>query len=97
MNSPLTLWFDIFANVDHIHKIKCPVLICHGDSDEVINVRHGQVLHSMLKTPFPPLWLEGAGHNNIETNYFSPFSRKLTEFFNHLTAIPEPEQQQPKL
>jgi len=89
MNTPKTMWFDIFSNVDKISKVKCPVLIIHGDRDEVINVRHGQVLHSMLKNPYSPLWIVGAGHNDIEISYFDQFSKKLKEFFNFLETAPE--------
>jgi predicted esterase len=44
MNTPLTLPTDIFANVDKIHKVQCPILIIHGTADQVINISHGKVI-----------------------------------------------------
>jgi len=91
LNTWTTLWFDIFANVDIISKVKCPVLIIHGDRDEVINWRHGQVLHSLLKVPYPPLWIEGAGHNDIEQRFFTQYAEKLKGYFHDLETMPQPQ------
>ncbi len=42
-NTGVTLPFDIFANIDKLHKVKSPTMIIHGIEDEVISVEHGYV------------------------------------------------------
>eukprot|EP00026_Physarum_polycephalum_P014006 Phypoly_transcript_14472.p1 GENE.Phypoly_transcript_14472~~Phypoly_transcript_14472.p1 ORF type:complete len:282 (+),score=37.28 Phypoly_transcript_14472:53-898(+) len=89
-----TLPFDIFANIDKIHKVKVPVFICHGDHDEVINVSHGRKLADMLPNKsFPPLILEGAGHNDIESNYYFRYLRHLRDFITCVNAPPKVEEE----
>jgi fermentation-respiration switch protein FrsA (DUF1100 family) len=81
MKTLVTLPMDIFANIDKIHKVQCPVLIIHGTADRVINVEHGKKLFELVKHPNKlSLWIEGADHNDIELNYLEPYIRKLQEF-----------------
>mmetsp|Transcript_11973 Transcript_11973/g.13784 ORF Transcript_11973/g.13784 Transcript_11973/m.13784 type:complete len:296 (+) Transcript_11973:114-1001(+) len=57
--------FDFYRNYSFIHKLRCRVGIMHGTEDEVVPVNNGELLHSRLKNPHEPLWLEGYGHNDI--------------------------------
>jgi abhydrolase domain-containing protein 17 len=38
-----TMWGDMFANIDRIQEIDCPVFVIHGTRDEVVPFEHGQV------------------------------------------------------
>jgi len=81
MRSLVTLPIDIFASIDKIHKVKVPVFICHGTADEVINVSHGKKLSEMMPNKiYPPLFLEGAGHNDIESNFYDKYRHHLRGF-----------------
>lgn len=68
-NFRFTLPGDMFPNVDRIPEIACPVLLVHGTRDEVVPFWNGEDL--FIATPkrwrAKPFWVEGAGHNNIET------------------------------
>lgn len=59
---------DAFPSIDKIHRIHSIVLIIHGTDDDVIDVSHGFALYSriQLQNQIEPLWLDGAGHNDIE-------------------------------
>eukprot|EP01122_Echinamoeba_exundans_P016843 TRINITY_DN8667_c0_g1_i1.p1 TRINITY_DN8667_c0_g1~~TRINITY_DN8667_c0_g1_i1.p1 ORF type:complete len:277 (-),score=26.87 TRINITY_DN8667_c0_g1_i1:254-1084(-) len=71
---PFTLPMDIFANIDKIHRVRSPTLIVHGDQDEVVPFRHGNMLFDRLKaTRKRNCWIQGAGHNDIEANYWDQF------------------------
>ena len=67
-NFRFTLPYDMFANIDRIGGVGCPVFIIHGVKDEVVPFWHGQEL--FLAAPIAlrarPLWVETGGHNNLE-------------------------------
>ncbi|VDN35732.1 unnamed protein product [Dibothriocephalus latus] len=54
-------------------------MVMHGTDDDVIGIHHGQELHARLPYPLEPLWVEGAGHNDIEL--FPEYTRRLDKFF----------------
>ena len=54
-----------FPNIRRIGNVRCPVLIIHGDRDEVIPFWHGQALYRQAPSPKSHLWVSGAGHNDI--------------------------------
>ncbi|PSB48020.1 alpha/beta hydrolase [Chamaesiphon polymorphus] len=57
--------FDKFSNLDKISKVRAPVLIMHGKSDEVIPFDHGRSLYEAAPQPKMSLWVANAGHNNF--------------------------------
>lgn len=59
---------DAFPSIDKIHRIRSIVLIIHGTEDDVIDVSHGFALYNRIHNQhqIEPLWLDGAGHNDIE-------------------------------
>jgi abhydrolase domain-containing protein 17 len=60
---------DLFPNVDRIGNIACPLLIIHGTRDEVVPFSNGEGLFfaAPISWRAKPFWVEGGGHNNIET------------------------------
>jgi fermentation-respiration switch protein FrsA (DUF1100 family) len=68
-NFRFTLFGDMFPNVDRIANINCPLLMIHGTRDEVVPFWNGERLFFVAPVQWRarPLWVEGAGHNNIET------------------------------
>ena len=67
-NFRFTLPGDMFPNIDRMANMACPVLIIHGTRDEIVPFWNGEML--FLETPIcwraRPMWIDGAGHNNIE-------------------------------
>mmetsp|Transcript_6710 Transcript_6710/g.11985 ORF Transcript_6710/g.11985 Transcript_6710/m.11985 type:complete len:435 (-) Transcript_6710:1557-2861(-) len=64
--------FDMFCNVDKIANVKCPVLILHGRQDDVVPFECGLALYAKAAEAHPhrtvpPLWIDDANHNNLET------------------------------
>lgn len=57
--------FDIFCNYAKIPHVQVPVAIMHGTTDEVVPLSNGEALHAACRKPHPPLWVEGAGHNDM--------------------------------
>ncbi|CAG0885486.1 unnamed protein product [Darwinula stevensoni] len=55
-----------FAVTDLVPRITCPVPVVHGTQDEIIPNSHGRVIHDKCQQKVDALWVEGAGHNNME-------------------------------
>ncbi|XP_030323661.1 alpha/beta hydrolase domain-containing protein 17B isoform X2 [Calypte anna] len=69
---------DLAASIDKISKITSPVLIIHGTEDEVIDFSHGLTLFERCQRPVEPLWVEGAGHNDVEL--YGQYLERLKKF-----------------
>ncbi|CAO2822520.1 unnamed protein product [Amaranthus hypochondriacus] len=89
----VTLWFDIFKNIDKIRHVTCPVLVIHGTNDEIVDVSHGKRLWELSKEKYEPLWVKGGGHCNLET--YPEYIKHLRKFLNSMEklAITQPLKQ----
>lgn len=58
--------FDKFPNYKDIRRVRCPVLIVHGDSDTVIPQWHGRKLFALANGPRKFVDVPGADHNDLE-------------------------------
>lgn len=61
-----TWFFDSFPSIDKVPKVTSPVLVIHGTEDEVIDISHGIGMYERCRCAVDPLWVEGAGHNDVE-------------------------------
>uniref|UniRef100_A0A7R9YE29 Serine aminopeptidase S33 domain-containing protein n=1 Tax=Pinguiococcus pyrenoidosus TaxID=172671 RepID=A0A7R9YE29_9STRA len=63
-----TFQCDMFPNVHRVRDFRTPTLIIHGTHDEIVPFWHGERLFFTLPPQYRarPLWVHGAGHNNIE-------------------------------
>lgn len=75
-----TWFFDAFPSIDKVPKVTSPVLVIHGTDDEVIDFSHGVTIYEKCQRPVEPLWVEGAGHNDVEL--FSQYLDRLKQFVN---------------
>ena len=75
---------DMFRNDAKIGMVTCPTILIHGTEDQVVPHEHGKILQSLLQDPYPPLWLEGAGHNDLEFHYGRQLISTLREFIAHI-------------
>ncbi|CAG9321167.1 unnamed protein product [Blepharisma stoltei] len=83
--------YDLFNNIDKTPFIRCPVFIIHGTLDKEVPIRHGQWLHSKLNLAYPPYWVPGAGHNNIEILHKQEFFSALRKFITDLNKFHKSE------
>ncbi|KAJ1179094.1 hypothetical protein NDU88_004330 [Pleurodeles waltl] len=76
-----TYCFDAFPSIDKISKVTSPVLVIHGTEDEVIDFSHGLAMYERCPRAVEPLWVEGAGHNDIEL--YAQYLDRLKKFISH--------------
>lgn len=61
---PILPW-DPFNNLAKVDRIVCPVLLMHGEQDEIVPVWHGKKLFQYIKAPIQTLFVQGAHHNDF--------------------------------
>lgn len=81
-----TYWFDIYKNVDKIPLVKCPVLVIHGTSDEVVDCSHGKQLWELCQEKYEPLWIKGGNHCDLEL--YPEFIKHLKKFVSSVEKSP---------
>ena len=59
------LFFDKFANLKKIARLRAPVLIMHGTKDRTVPFWHGATLYQAAPMPKYFLRVKNAGHKNI--------------------------------
>lgn len=79
-NLKISLVF-LLDSIDKISKVTSPVLVIHGTEDEVIDFSHGVALYERCQRPVEPLWVEGAGHNDVEL--YGQYLERLKQFVAH--------------
>jgi len=79
-----TLVGDMFRNLDHAPKFRCPVLIIHGTKDEVVPFRHSQEFLTLIPPQYrvKPFFAKGLGHNNIEIFEKVKYTEKVINFLD---------------
>ena len=75
-------------SIEKVSKITSPTLIIHGTEDEVIDFSHGLALYERCPKAVEPLWVEGAGHNDIEL--YSQYLERLRRFIGQELAAQRP-------
>lgn len=75
-----TWFFDAFPSIDKVPKITSPVLVIHGTEDEVIDFSHGLAIYERCPRTVEPMWVEGAGHNDVEL--YAVYLERLKRFIS---------------
>ncbi|WP_031293051.1 alpha/beta hydrolase [Leptolyngbya sp. Heron Island J] len=57
--------FDKFPNLQRLKNVRSPVLVMHGQADEIIPFHHGRKLYEAAPEPKAFLWVPAAGHNDF--------------------------------
>lgn len=80
-----TLPGDMFPNIDRMKKIRSPLLIIHGTKDEIVPIEHSQLLFQTCSSKKKQAYyVEGAGHNNIESVAGLPLFETIQNFLSSL-------------
>jgi len=77
-NTKRTWFFDAFPSIEKVPKVTAPVLVIHGTEDEVIDFSHGLAIYERCPRAVEPLWVEGAGHNDVEL--YTQYLERLKQF-----------------
>ena len=77
--------YNSVARISQLHQ---PVLILHGDQDEIVPLSQGEKLHQAANSPKRFQVLPGAGHNDTYSAAGSIYWDALGEFLSSLAETP---------
>jgi hypothetical protein len=75
-----------FPNMDRVQRISCPMLVVHGDRDEVIPFMQGKALHRAAAPRADFLVIPGARHNDLMEVGGAEYLRGLGDRFRKWTG-----------
>jgi len=75
-----------YDNLEKIVKIKVPLLVIHGDRDEVVPYEHGKRVFAAAPAPKDFYPITGAGHNNTYIVGGDAYFQRLRSFIETVTA-----------
>jgi len=71
---------ESYASIDKVAELRCPVLVIHGDRDELIPLEEGLALYEAAPQP-KRLWVvEGAGHNDVSLVAGQAYAERIAAF-----------------
>jgi len=71
---------DKFRNVDKIGRVRCPVLVMHGEADEIVPLWHGRRLFEAAPEPKTLVVIAGAHHNDFMWVAGARYAAALRDF-----------------
>lgn len=80
-----------------MRRLRDPLFVIHGTSDETVDVQHGQSLHAACPADcrYEPYWVAGATHEDVIESDEREYFRRLVCFFEHCelrrASVPEIE------
>ena len=77
------LLFRAFDSVSKIGRVKAPVLVIHGDQDEIIPIALGRKLFAAAPEPKQFWEVKGSGHNDLA--FARGYRERLAEFYRALS------------
>ena len=72
---------DRYETLGIINMITSPLVVMHGEQDDIIDVSFGKKVFDAAPEPKTPWFIEGAGHNNLNAYGFD------IRLLNYLEAI----------
>lgn len=79
---------DLFKNMKRVQKVNVPVFLIHSDTDEMMNIKHAELLYENLKpeAQWEPWWLSGERHANLPRDA-RQFFRRLEDFLDNIENL----------
>lgn len=77
-----------YDSLDKIGKVHIPLLILHGDQDEIVPYGQGKMLYEAAGSPKRLYTISGAGHNDVYIIGGAGYFRAMREFIQGLETKP---------
>jgi len=88
---PSCVWhcFDFYPNDRRAKQMTCPVLVMHGQRDDIIPFYHGYNIHKMVPKAYrwQPYFPQRAGHNDIVESDMRTYFTEVAHFLEDVKKI----------
>jgi fermentation-respiration switch protein FrsA (DUF1100 family) len=71
---------DAYPSLRRVRGLRAPLLVIHGDRDELVPVRHAQALFEAVPDPKRLHIIEGVGHNDLVTLAGERWAAAIADF-----------------
>ncbi len=85
---PTAMVPDAYPNLRRIAQLRAPLLVVHGDRDEIVPVAHGRVLFEAAPQPKRLEIVRGAGHNDLIEAMGASYGTTIAEWARALAPAP---------
>ena len=85
---PASLVPDAYPSLARIRDLECPLLVTHGDRDEIVPVAQGQALFAAAPDPKRLRLFPGAGHNDLLSLSGREWAETVGEWAGGVIASP---------
>jgi fermentation-respiration switch protein FrsA (DUF1100 family) len=82
---PAPLVPDAYSSLARIAHLKAPLLVIHGERDEIVPPSHGDALFAAAPAPKRMRVVRGAGHNDLVVRMGEDYARLLAEWLTEST------------
>jgi fermentation-respiration switch protein FrsA (DUF1100 family) len=81
---PTALIPDAYPNLRRIHELHAPLLVLHGERDDIAPLSHGRALFESAPQPKRLHVFPGLGHNNLVPLAGAELARVIASWANGL-------------
>ena len=81
---------DAYPTIDRIARVRCPLLILHGEHDEIVPLAHGRDLFAAATARKRLEIVEGAGHNDLVTAPGFDYGGTIAAWVREVRGLPPP-------
>jgi len=78
-----------FDNLERIRKLRCPIMLVHGNRNEVVPRNMIQQLEAAIRTPYTRVDIADAGHQDLFATGGDRLWQSIYEFLDQLRATDE--------
>ena len=86
---PSALVPDAYPSLDRIRGLRCPLLLMHGDRDDIVPVDQGRTLFEAAPEPKRLHVFHGVGHNDVLTLAGEAWAETIASWVDTVLATPE--------
>lgn len=73
---------ETYDSISRLPLARCPVLVIHGERDELIPVEEGKELYAAAPDPKELYLVPGAGHNDVSLVAGPEYARRIASFLD---------------
>jgi len=81
---PAALVPDAYPTLRRIHELRAPLLVLHGDRDDIVPIAHGSALFEAARGPKRMHVFPGLGHNDLVTLAGAEFASVIAAWVREL-------------